>query len=39
MRGGFTDAEYEQEIAYVKQALGGLAPQESHWAEYLGAWS
>jgi predicted PolB exonuclease-like 3'-5' exonuclease len=39
MRGGFTDTEYEQEIAYVKQALGGLAPQESHWAEYLGAWS
>jgi predicted PolB exonuclease-like 3'-5' exonuclease len=38
MRGGFTDAEYEAEIAYVKEALGGLAPAESHWREYLDAW-
>jgi predicted PolB exonuclease-like 3'-5' exonuclease len=26
MRGGFTEAEYEQEIAYVKDSLGELAP-------------
>ena len=39
MRGGFTEAEYEQEIAYVKETLGQLAPAETHWAEYLAAWS
>jgi len=38
MRGGFTEAEYEQEITMVKQTLGGLAPSESHWDEYLAAW-
>ena len=38
MRGGFTEAEYEQEIAYVKETLGNLAPTESHWDEYLNAW-
>lgn len=38
MRGGFTEAEYEQEIAYVKETLGNLAPTESHWDEYLKAW-
>jgi hypothetical protein len=38
MRGGFTDAEYDQEIAFVKQALSTLAPDESHWQEYLAAW-
>ncbi|PKO68407.1 MAG: 3'-5' exonuclease [Betaproteobacteria bacterium HGW-Betaproteobacteria-16] len=38
MRGGFTEAEYEQEIAYVKETLGNLAPTESHWGEYLKAW-
>jgi 3'-5' exonuclease len=39
MRGGFTEAEYEQEIAYVKETLGKLAPDESHWDEYLKAWT
>jgi 3'-5' exonuclease len=38
MRGGFTQAEYAQEIGYVKETLGSLAPQESHWSEYLEAW-
>jgi predicted PolB exonuclease-like 3'-5' exonuclease len=39
MRGGFTEAEYQQEIAYVKETLGQLAPAETHWSEYLGAWT
>ena len=39
MRGGLTEAEYEQEIAYVKETLGNLAPTESHWDEYLKAWA
>lgn len=39
MRGGFTPDEYEREIAYVKETLGGLAPGESHWQEYLAAWA
>ncbi|WP_066271525.1 3'-5' exonuclease [Hydrogenophaga palleronii] len=38
MRGGFTEAEYEQEIAFVKETLGHLAPSEPHWDEYLRAW-
>ncbi|QHE76209.1 3'-5' exonuclease [Hydrogenophaga sp. PBL-H3] len=38
MRGGLTEAEYEQEIAMVKETLGNLAPTESHWDEYLKAW-
>ena len=39
MRGGFTEAEYEQEIVMVKETLGNLAPAESHWDEYLKAWA
>jgi predicted PolB exonuclease-like 3'-5' exonuclease len=39
MRCGFTEAEYEQEIALVKETLGNLAPLEPHWQEYLAAWS
>jgi predicted PolB exonuclease-like 3'-5' exonuclease len=39
MRGGLTEAEYEQEIAMVKETLGNLAPTEPHWDEYLGAWA
>lgn len=39
MRGGFTESEYEQEISFVKETLGHLAPTESHWQEYLAAWS
>jgi hypothetical protein len=38
MRGGFTEAEYEQEISFVKQSLSALAPNEPHWSEYLAAW-
>jgi predicted PolB exonuclease-like 3'-5' exonuclease len=38
MRGGFTEAEYEQEIAFVKETLGHLAPSEPHWDEYLRSW-
>ncbi len=38
MRGGLLEAEYEQEIALVKQTLGNLAPDEAHWDEYLKAW-
>ncbi len=37
MRGGFTEVEYEREIAFVRETLGGSA--EPHWAEYLGAWA
>ncbi len=39
MRGGLTEAEYEQEIAMVKETLGNLAPGEPHWDEYLKAWA
>ena len=39
MRGGLTEAEYEQEIAFVKETLGNLAPAETHWDEYLRAWA
>ncbi|MDP2019478.1 MAG: 3'-5' exonuclease [Hydrogenophaga sp.] len=39
MRGGLTEAEYEQEITFVKETLGNLAPTESHWNEYLKAWA
>jgi hypothetical protein len=39
MRGGLTEAEYGQEIARVKETLGNLAPNESHWNEYLAAWA
>jgi hypothetical protein len=37
MRGGLTEAEYEQEMALVKDTLGQLAPTASHWDEYLKA--
>jgi hypothetical protein len=36
MRGGFTEAEYEREIALVRETLGGI--DEPHWREYLAAW-
>jgi 3'-5' exonuclease len=36
MRGGFTDAEYDREIDFVKKTLEGIT--EPHWAEYLQAW-
>ena len=36
MRGGFTDSEYDREIAYVRETLA--AKDEPHWREYLAAW-
>ena len=39
MRGGFTEAEYTQEIDFVRQNLRSLAPSEPHWQEYLNAWA
>jgi 3'-5' exonuclease len=39
MRGGLTEAEYDQEIALVKGTLGNLAPSEAHWQEYLASWN
>ncbi|HSW19618.1 MAG TPA: 3'-5' exonuclease [Ramlibacter sp.] len=38
MRGGLTEAEYDQEVEMVKVTLGELAPNEPHWQEYLAAW-
>jgi predicted PolB exonuclease-like 3'-5' exonuclease len=38
MRGGLTEAEYAQEIDFVKATLGNLSPLEPHWQEYLAAW-
>jgi predicted PolB exonuclease-like 3'-5' exonuclease len=39
MRAGLTEKEYDTEIAFVKETLGNLAPTQSHWDEYLAAWS
>ncbi len=39
MRGGFTEAEYAQEIDFVRESLHALAPTEPHWQEYLRAWT
>ncbi len=39
MRAGLTEAEYDQEIAMVKETLTALAPMEPHWQEYLQAWA
>jgi predicted PolB exonuclease-like 3'-5' exonuclease len=36
MRGGFTEAEYDNEIAFVRNTLAEIS--EPHWAEYLQAW-
>lgn len=36
MRGGFSQAEYANEIALVRETLGGL--EEPHWRQYLLAW-
>ncbi|MEJ5991882.1 3'-5' exonuclease [Ramlibacter sp. PS3R-8] len=38
MRCGFTEAEYAQEIEFVKHTLGELSHAEPHWREYLEAW-
>jgi predicted PolB exonuclease-like 3'-5' exonuclease len=37
MRGGFTEAEHEREVALAREALAKL--DEPHWAEYLAAWA
>jgi predicted PolB exonuclease-like 3'-5' exonuclease len=37
MRGGFTESEYEREVALVRETLGAL--DEPHWREYLAAWT
>jgi 3'-5' exonuclease len=37
MRGGFTEAEHEREMALARESL--KAVDEPHWAEYLAAWS
>lgn len=39
MRGGLTEAEYQQEMLLVRQTLGQLAPDQAHWQQYLAAWS
>jgi predicted PolB exonuclease-like 3'-5' exonuclease len=39
MRGGLTEAEYEQEIRFVKDQVSTWAVQEPHWQEYLQAWN
>jgi len=36
MRGGFTETEYDREIAFVRETLVGMT--EPHWREYLQAW-
>jgi predicted PolB exonuclease-like 3'-5' exonuclease len=36
MRGGFTEAEHEREVALARESIGKL--DEPHWAEYLKAW-
>ena len=38
LRGGFTEAEYAQEIDFVKDQVHRLSMQEPHWQEYLQAW-
>jgi hypothetical protein len=38
MRCGFTEAEYDQEMGFVKESLAALVPSEPHWREYLDAW-
>ena len=39
MRASLTEAEYEQEIAFVKDTLASLAAAEPHWQHYLAAWT
>jgi predicted PolB exonuclease-like 3'-5' exonuclease len=36
MRGGFTEAEHDREVALVRETLGSL--REAPWPEYLAAW-
>ncbi len=37
MRGGFTEAEHEREMALARESLTAI--DEPHWAEYLAAWA
>ncbi len=37
MRAGFTEAEYDREVAFVRETLAGI--DEPHWREYLDAWA
>jgi 3'-5' exonuclease len=37
MRGGFTEAEHEREVALARDSLRAI--DEPHWAEYLAAWA
>jgi 3'-5' exonuclease len=37
MRGGFTGAEHEREMALARESLAAI--DEPHWAEYLAAWA
>lgn len=39
MRGGLTEAEYAQEMDFVRQSLTSLSGGEPHWQEYLQAWA
>jgi len=36
MRGGFTEAEHEREVALARETIAAI--DEPHWAEYLAAW-
>jgi predicted PolB exonuclease-like 3'-5' exonuclease len=36
MRGGFTEPEYDRELACVRECLAGI--DEPHWKEYVAAW-
>jgi len=38
MRGGLLEAEYQQEIEFVKNTLSELSSAEPHWQQYLAAW-
>lgn len=38
MRGGLTEAEYAQEIAFVREHVAAWSGPEPHWQEYLQAW-
>ncbi len=37
MRAGFTEAEYDREVAFVRETLAAI--DEPHWREYLDAWA
>ena len=39
MRGGLTEAEYDQEMVLVKDTLTQLTATEPHWQHYLAAWA